>query len=79
MASDHKIGSSNLSGRTNMSKKLKIILIVVVCLLAGYFLILRMEEDTWICDHGEWVKHGAPAKAKPAGQCHWTDSLNPFK
>jgi len=60
-----------------MTKKSKIILFIVI-LFFVCFIILRMEEDTWICRNGEWVKHGVPAAAMPEGQCNWLDNLNPL-
>jgi len=45
-----------------------IILIVVIAGLAG-FLILRSSEDTWLCQNGQWVKHGNPAAPDPTEPC----------
>jgi len=56
----------------------KAILIILFVLLA-YFVILRMEEDTWICKEGQWIKHGVPSAPMPKGRCSWLDNLNPFR
>ncbi len=55
-----------------MKNKIIIILIVIVIiLLAGTALILlRGDEDTWLCNNGQWVKHGNPsAPMPPASRC----------
>jgi flagellar basal body-associated protein FliL len=55
-----------------MKKKVIIILVIIlIILLAGTALILlRGDEDTWICNNGQWVKHGNPSAVQPsAGQC----------
>jgi len=31
-------------------------------------------EDSWICDNGEWVKHGYPISPKPTSECVPDDS-----
>jgi hypothetical protein len=44
----------------------------IVIVLAG-ILILTLRffsgEDNWICNSGEWVKHGNPDSPKPAAEC----------
>lgn len=51
-------------------KKLLIIstLLIIVAVLAVRF-ILGGNEDTWICQNGEWVKHGNPDFPKPETVC----------
>lgn len=54
-----------------IQKKLILILaIILVCLLA-IIAILRFSspEDTWICQDGQWVKHGNPSAAMPTTAC----------
>jgi len=44
--------------------------VLVVAIL--YFGILRLvsgPEDTWICQNGQWVKHGNPSAAMPTALC----------
>lgn len=60
-----------------MSKRLKIILIILFLIFAWAF--IRGPEDSWICDNGQWVKHGVPSAPMPEGECNWLDNLNPFK
>jgi len=61
-----------------MTKKSKTIFIIVFIFLI-IFIILRMEEDTWICSDGQWEKHGFPYAPMPEHECSWLDNLNPFK
>jgi len=49
-------------------KKLIIVIIVIVVLIVG-FAFLRGSEDSWICQDGEWVKHGQPSAEKPTEPC----------
>ncbi|MFA6553496.1 MAG: hypothetical protein WCT27_03640 [Patescibacteria group bacterium] len=43
-----------------------VIVVAVVVLLAIRFFT---PEDSWICDNGQWVKHGNPSAAKPTNGC----------
>lgn len=60
------------------TKKSKIILIIAFIFVI-IFVILRIEEDTWICQDGQWEKHGMPSVSMPEHECNWLDNLNPFK
>jgi len=44
-----------------------LVILVIVFVLA----IIRLVsgEDDWICQNGEWVKHGMPSAPKPTGTC----------
>ncbi len=33
------------------------------------FVLVRGQEDTWICVNGEWIKHGNPSAQKPEKPC----------
>lgn len=44
-----------------------LVLIVVVVFLAIRF--LSGDEDTWLCQNGQWVKHGNPAALEPITPC----------
>ena len=44
---------------------LAVIAIVVIVLGVRFF----SGEDDWICQNGEWVKHGNPSAEKPVGNC----------
>lgn len=53
-------------------KKRKLIVILTVIAAAAIFLLgMRFvtPEDAWICDHGQWVKHGQPSRAMPTNPC----------
>jgi hypothetical protein len=50
-----------------MTKKL-LVLIFIIFLLALAFRSLT-PEDTWICQNGQWVKHGNPITAEPSTPC----------
>ncbi|MCL5090784.1 MAG: DUF333 domain-containing protein [Patescibacteria group bacterium] len=52
-----------------MNKKLIIggVLVAIVLFLIGARLITG--EDTWICEKGQWVKHGNPKNPKPNYPC----------
>lgn len=44
--------------------------ILLVALLLGLVvLLLRGNEDGWLCENGVWVKHGNPSAAQPSEQC----------
>lgn len=55
-----------------MKKSLKKIIFRIL-VLSGFILILRFvfggSEDSWICDQGQWVKHGSPRAPQPTGSC----------
>lgn len=54
-----------------MNKLTKILGVLFV--LLGMVLFLRFviggDEDAWICQNGEWVKHGNPSRSQPATPC----------
>ncbi len=54
-----------------MKKIYLVLAILFVALLAVFSLrfIIGGSEDTWICDNGEWVKHGVPSAPKPDKPC----------
>lgn len=52
------------------NKSVIILVVVIIILLAGTALVfLRGDEDSWICDNGQWVKHGQPAAPAPTTGC----------
>lgn len=54
-----------------MKTKLIIVSVVAVLVLAavGGLLLLRGEEDNWICENGAWIKHGNPKGVMPETPC----------
>jgi len=54
---------------------MKKFLLIATCILIFIILFvisLRVfsKEDTWICNHGSWTKHGNPSESKPATNCN---------
>lgn len=49
----------------------KILLIVLVFLTAVFLVrfVLGGNEDSWICENGNWVRHGSPITLMPAEPC----------
>ena len=52
-----------------MKKAIAIFIIVLLFITIGTLLFLRVNEDTWICSNGVWVKHGNPTASKPTTNC----------
>jgi hypothetical protein len=46
-----------------------IIFIIAIATLAIFCIRLFSQEDTWICQNNEWVKHGNPSSSKPQAGC----------
>jgi glucan phosphoethanolaminetransferase (alkaline phosphatase superfamily) len=49
--------------------KYQIILIAVLVFLVLAAARLISPEDTWLCQNGQWVKHGNPSAQKPTTGC----------
>lgn len=47
----------------------KIILIIAIIILIIIGIKLLSNEDDWICQNGQWVKHGNPKSAMPISFC----------
>lgn len=59
-----------------MKKTIVIIFAVIVVIIAvwGYLrFVVGGPEDDWICDNGQWVKHGAPSASMPTKPCEKDD------
>lgn len=54
-----------------MTKKIFIIIVVVLAVTVGFLVIARLSlpEDTWLCTDGEWIQHGHPSVAMPTSGC----------
>lgn len=52
-------------------KKIALAAIVILVIFALVILALRLlaGEDNWICQNGEWVKHGNPSSPEPTTFC----------
>ena len=49
-----------------------LILIVLLVGIGGLFTVRFLfggSEDNWICQNGDWVKHGNPSTSKPSTPC----------
>src|SRR4030042_5777151 len=46
-----------------------VLIITAFVFLAGLLLLLRGDEDSWMCENGQWVKHGFPSAPKPDYPC----------
>lgn len=51
----------------------KYYLVILLAIFAFAIIILGIRffsgEDNWICQNGEWVKHGNPGSLKPTKAC----------
>ena len=50
-------------------KKLGIALLVIISLVLFLRFVVGGPEDDWICENGQWVKHGNPSSPKPESDC----------
>jgi len=53
----------------NATKITIYILIFILIVLFG-LRFLSGPEDSWVCDQGEWVKHGNPNSPTPIKPCN---------
>jgi hypothetical protein len=54
-----------------------IAVIFITVALIGAIVVLRMDEDTWICNGNQWVKHGDPKSPMPTNQCEKSFQIPP--
>lgn len=47
----------------------KILLAAIAIIIIAAILFLRGDEDAWICENGQWVKHGEPSAPMPIELC----------
>lgn len=55
-----------------MKKTIYITITVIIGIIAvaGYLrFVVGGDEDTWLCDNGQWVKHGVPSAPMPTSGC----------
>lgn len=51
-------------------KRNYIIFVILVAIFAGFFSVRFFSgEDNWICENGQWVKHGNPSFDAPQVEC----------
>jgi hypothetical protein len=53
-------------------------IIIAAIVLTALFIrfIIGGDEDTWLCQAGQWVKHGQPAAARPTTSCPGSNNTN---
>lgn len=50
-------------------KKVIVGAVIILFIAVGFMLLLRGNEDAWICANGNWVKHGKPSASMPTKPC----------
>ena len=58
-----------LLSRIKKGDRKKVVIISAIILILGIFLLLRMNEDTWTCKDGQWIRHGNPSSNIPTSEC----------
>jgi len=43
--------------------------LLFIFIISVVLLILRDQKDIWICEKGQWIKHGHPNYPQPIGFC----------
>lgn len=56
-------------------KKVGLIALIIIAGLLVVRFVLGRNEDTWLCQNGQWVKQGNPSKAMPTSGCGSTATL----
>ncbi|MDO8512561.1 MAG: hypothetical protein Q7S57_04765 [bacterium] len=44
-------------------------LITVIVVFVLIIILVRLKEDTWVCQDGKWEKHGKPTSPAPTYFC----------
>lgn len=56
--------------KNTRSGKFAILILSIILVLLGIFTLrLLSGEDNWICENGQWVKHGNPSAPMPEKEC----------
>ena len=58
-------------------KKISLVILILV-VITGLFFVLRGDEESWICQSGDWVKQGDTSDEKPNLPCGIEDDLKVF-
>lgn len=45
------------------------VLITVAVITIVFLVVARINEDSWICSEGKWIRHGSPSSAMPETLC----------
>lgn len=59
-------------------KKAVVGLVTILIVVGGLLILLRGNEDTWLCANGNWVKHGHPTALMPTKPCIQTNNPTPI-
>ncbi|MBU1151991.1 hypothetical protein KJ632_04160, partial [Patescibacteria group bacterium] len=54
------------------SKKIQFYIITIFVIIIFSIASLRLfsgDEDTWLCQNGQWIKHGNPDFPSPSTEC----------
>lgn len=54
--------------------KLITLLFILICVVIIGLIIFRTNKDAWICQNGQWVKHGNPTSTQPTATCSQINS-----
>lgn len=56
-----------------MKKVIKVFVGIIIVFLIGFIIVLTIKflnvEDVWVCQNGQWIKHGNPNISAPATGC----------
>ncbi len=52
-----------------MKTRVAVGIVAVLIILLVAFVFVRGNEDTWLCQNGQWIKHGNPTAPSPTGIC----------
>jgi len=61
---------------TKQSLKYAVVALIISAFCAVVAVRLFSGEDNWICENGQWVKHGQPSFLAPANECKLHDKSN---
>lgn len=54
-------------------KSQNVIVVILIAALIALALVIYLKiatpEDTWLCQNGQWVKHGQPSTPQPTDGC----------
>jgi uncharacterized membrane protein len=60
-----------IDGTSRGTKTAYFVLALLVAFMAVIFGVrIFSEEDSWLCQNGQWVKHGNPSEAIPSKSCN---------
>jgi hypothetical protein len=49
--------------------KIIVAALFMIVIIFALRLFLGGPEDSWICQNGQWIKHGNPSAPSPTSQC----------